>query len=189
MASCRLTPLYLTTRAYGTPGWYRCVQDSPQKSLSQGQRGSRFKKPSVHLPHGLCGIWNPHLPPVSLVSFRGATQVLAAVHILFFFFLSEKARHSAWVLILSRGEQPDGKRWGRNTLEAGPKDPLSHKPVVLTWAYCHNSSPRQLARALSHRVTVLLPPSVALRNMQCVFTGAREPTEQPLSEAQGDLLG
>lgn len=82
-----------------------------------------------------------------------------------------------------------GKGRGGNTLEAGPKDLLSHKPVVLIWAYCHNSSPRQLARALSHRVTVLLPPSVALGNMQCVFSGAREPTEQPLSEAQGDLLG
>lgn len=81
------------------------------------------------------------------------------------------------------------KGGGGNTLEAGPKDPLSHKPVVLIWAYCHNSSPRQLARALSHRVTVLLPLSVALGNMQCVFSGAREPTEQPLSEAQGDLLG
>lgn len=114
MASCRFTPLYSTTRAYGTPGRYRCLQDSSQKSLSQGQRGSRFIKSSVHLSSVASGI---HICPWCLWTAPEVPLRFWLLSILFFFFLiREDQTHSAWVLILSRGEQPDGKRWGGNTL-------------------------------------------------------------------------
>lgn len=90
MASCRLTPLYSTIHVCDTPGWYSCLQDSSQQSLSQGQRSSRFIKVISTL--ATWALW--HLESTSAPNVSGQLQ---RYHSGFgccpYSFLSEKARH------------------------------------------------------------------------------------------------
>lgn len=157
-----------TTTLHNTCLWYPwLVEVSPGQFLTRtkGQHTCHMGSvsPGIHTCPWCLWSWSLQVP--------GRFWLLPIP----FFIIREGQTHSAWVLILSSSsEQPDGSRREGNTLEASPEDSLSHMPVVLIWACCHNSSPRRLARAPPHRAQVLLPPCQLLWETRSVCSSEPE---------------